>query len=213
MSHRVLILGTRTLAEELSDLISEVPGWEVAGFVENMEPEKCGRTLAGLPVYWVDELAGMAQSHVAVCGLATVHRSRFIDQAAALGVKTVTFVHPTARISRTAVVGDGCFVSPLTVVSSNTVLGAQVFLNRGVLVGHHTKIGSYCTLQPGANIAGCVHLGPRTYVGMGALVLDNLKIGELCVVGAGAVVTRDLPDRVQAVGMPAKIVKTGIEGK
>jgi len=48
---------------------------------------------------------------------------------------------------------------------------------------------------------------------MGALVLDNMTVGSQVVVGAGAVVTKDVPDRVQVVGIPAKIVKEDIQGK
>jgi maltose O-acetyltransferase len=48
---------------------------------------------------------------------------------------------------------------------------------------------------------------------MGAKVLDKHTIGRGCLIGAGAVVTHDLPDRVLALGVPAKVVKTEIELK
>ena len=48
---------------------------------------------------------------------------------------------------------------------------------------------------------------------MGAVVLDGLTVGRQTVIGAGAVVTRDVPDCVQVVGLPAKIVKENIRGK
>jgi acetyltransferase-like isoleucine patch superfamily enzyme len=67
--------------------------------------------------------------------------------------------------------------------------------------------------MPGANIAGNTRIGPATYVGMSAVVLDNLTVGGHCVIAAGALVTKDLPDRVQAMGFPAKITKENIAGK
>lgn len=76
-----------------------------------------------------------------------------------------------------------------------------------------THIGDYVTLSPGANVAAKCRVGASTYIGMGALVLDNLTIGSHAVVGAGAVVTKDVPDRVQVMGVPALIVKENISGK
>jgi len=93
------------------------------------------------------------------------------------------------------------------------VLGRSVFVNRGATIGHHTTIGDYCSIQPGANVAGVITIGPQTYVGMGANVIEHRKIGTGCIIGGGAVVTEDLPDRVLAVGVPAKVVRTNVELK
>jgi acetyltransferase-like isoleucine patch superfamily enzyme len=48
---------------------------------------------------------------------------------------------------------------------------------------------------------------------MQAAVLDRINVGAGCVIAAGAVVAADLPDRVQAMGVPARITKTGIHPK
>jgi len=209
----LLILGTRTLAIEVADFVSEISGYQLVGFVENMDPQARRAKLENLPILWVEELAQLAATHWAVCALATTTRSRFTNQAASYGVRFATLIHPTARISRTTVLGEGTIISPGVIIASHTRLGSHVFVNRGALIGHHTEIGDHVTIQPGANIAGKCHIGSFTYIGMGALVLDNLTVGSQAVVGAGAVVTRDIPDRVQVVGLPAKIVKEDIQGK
>ena len=209
----ILILGTRTLAVEVMDLIGDMPGYEVAGFVENLERGICDTPLEGLPVYWVDDVRRFAGTQWAVCALSTTHRRKFVEQVAAPGMGFATLVHPTARVSKRAVLGEGCFVSAMATVATHTVLGKHVFVNRGALVGHHTTIGDFCTIQPGANVAGAITMGESTYVGMGAVVLDKMTIGQGCVIAAGAVVTADLPERVQAMGVPAKITKTNIEAK
>src|SRR6185503_19579651 len=98
----LLILGTRTLAIEIADLVLEIPGVEVAGFVENENRDRCRDMLEGLPIHWVDELASMKDTHLAVGGLATTHRSRFIEQAVACGIQFATLVHPRARVSSKA---------------------------------------------------------------------------------------------------------------
>lgn len=212
-SRPLLILGTRTLAVEIADLASETEGVRVAGFVENMDPERCQETLEGFPIFWVDEVAKLAQSHSAVCGLATTFRSRFTDQVAAYGVKFATLIHPSARVSSTSSTGEGTIVSMGVIIASHTHLGRHALVNRGALIGHHTEIGDYATIHPGANIAGACRIGEAAYIGMGAVVIDHVTIGAHSIVGAGAVVTEDVPDNVLVVGVPARVVKEGVAGK
>jgi acetyltransferase EpsM len=209
----LLVLGTRTLAVEVADLACEIDGFEVAGFVENMDRHRCAERLEGLPIYWVDEAAKLAESHSAVCGIATTFRSRFTDQITGFGMEFATLVHPSARVSSRSSLGEGSILSVGVIVASHTHLGRHVIVNRGALIGHHTEIGDYVTIHPGANIAGACSIGDAAYIGMGAVVIDHITIGSHSVVGAGAVVTKDVPGNVLVVGVPAKIVKENIAGK
>ena len=209
----LLILGTRTLAVEVLDVVSDTEKFEVAGFVENMDRARCDQPLEGLPVYWIDDIASMSRTHLAVCALGTTKRFAYVAQAVALGFRFATVVHPSARISRNSKLGKGTIVSGGVIVATHTTVGEHVILNRGALIGHHTSIGDYCSIMPGSNIAGACAIGARCYIGMGAIVIDHTIVGEGSVVAAGAVVTKDLPARVKAVGVPARIVADGGEGR
>jgi sugar O-acyltransferase (sialic acid O-acetyltransferase NeuD family) len=213
MTTKLLILGTRTLAVEIADVASEVPGIEVAGFVENMDRAKCTASLEGLTVYWVDEIPSLAATHSGVCALGTTRRSAFVEQAQSLGLRFTTIVHPSARISRNSTVGEGSIVCPGVIVATHTQIGRHVLLNRGALVGHHTRIGDYCSMMPGSNVAGACDIGERTFVGMGAIIIDHKKVGSNSLIAAGAVVAADVAERVQVAGVPARVVRTDIEGK
>jgi sugar O-acyltransferase (sialic acid O-acetyltransferase NeuD family) len=208
---KLIILGTRTFAEEVADLVSDCEEVELTAFAENWERARCERPLLGRPVIWVDDLAPLAATHQAVCAIGTPRRSLFVEQAERFGFRFATVRHPSARLSRTATVGAGSIVSAGVVVATQTHIGRHVILNRGTLIGHHTRIGDYTTISPGANVAGSVVIGAGTYIGMGAVVIDHLKVGAACVVAAGAVVVKNVPDRVQVVGVPARVVRTGIE--
>jgi acetyltransferase EpsM len=209
----LLILGTRTFAVEIADLVSEIPKYQLVGFVENMDKQKCKEKLEGLPILWVDDLAGLIGTPWAVCGLATTQRANYIEQVAKIGIRFGTLISPKAKISSKSQVSEGSIISPGVIIASHTTVGRHVLVNRGALIGHHTEIGDYVTIQPGANIAGVCRVGEGTYIGMGALVLDHVNIGAHSVVGAGAVVNKDVPEHVQVVGMPARIVKQNITGK
>jgi acetyltransferase EpsM len=210
---KLLVLGTRSFAPEIADVASDVSGVEVDGFVENMDRSICAEKIEGLPVYWVDDIAEMRDSHQVVCALGTTQRSRFIEQVQALGMRFATIVHPGARISRNSTVGEGSVVCPGAIVATRTTIGRHVILNRGAMIGHHTSIGDYCSVMPGANVAGACNIGSSTYIGMGALVLDHRTVGSHSVIGAGSVVTRDIADNVQVIGAPARVAKENIEGR
>lgn len=208
----LVILGSHVLSVEIAD-VAEQSGWSVAAFVENLDRSRCAQRLEGLPVLWVDELTDLADTHVAVFGLGTTKRGRFTDEAAARGMSFATIVHPTAVVSPRSTIGEGSVIGVRTVVAAATTIGRHVLMNRGSMVGHHTTIGSFVSIQPGAMVAGACTVADRAYIGIGSMVIDHLTIGSDTVIGAGAVVTKDVPDAVQVVGVPARVVKEGIEGR
>ena len=212
-TEKILIMGTRTLSVEIADVISEIPGVEVCGFIENLHPEKSEEKLENLTIYWIDEINRLAESHKAISGLATTHRKRFVEQVAERGFSFATLLHPSARISKNSSIGEGTFVSSGVIIATHTHIGRHDIINRGVLIGHHTSIGDYVTINPGANIAGACNIGNGSFIGMGAIILDHLTVGSNSIIGAGSVVTKDVPDNVQVMGIPAKTVKENVEGK
>ena len=72
--------------------------------------------------------------------------------------------------------------------------GKPTILEEFVTVGHRAVIHS-------------AHIERGTLVGIGAIVLDGVRVGTGSIVGAGCVVTKDIPARSLAVGVPAKIAR------
>ncbi|MEJ2718880.1 MAG: hypothetical protein P8182_17410 [Deltaproteobacteria bacterium] len=63
---QVLILGTGKFAEELADLVSDIPDMRVAAFIEHSDPGRCKEKLVGLPVLWIETVKELASTHFAV---------------------------------------------------------------------------------------------------------------------------------------------------
>ena len=53
-----------------------------------------------------------------------------------------------------------------------------------------------------------ITLGDGVWLGAKVTILDGAAVGRDAVVGAGAVVTKDIPPRSIAAGVPAKVIKT-----
>lgn len=209
---RLIILGAGAFAMDVADLISDIAGFEVAGFAVSTAPLPAGSSLLGKPVHYVDDLRMFVSSCQVVCAIGSTKRAAFIERVTELGFRFATIVHPTARISRMATLGEGTIVGPGALVSAHTETGRHVIINRGVLIGHHVKIGDYATISPGANLAGAVTVGARAFVGMSAVVLEKRHVGELSLVGAASLVTRDVPPRTRVMGAPARIVEENFAG-
>lgn len=209
----LLILGSRIFAEEVADLVIQSDALALAGFVENQDRARCDAPLLSRPVHWIDDVAALAATHLAVCAIGTNRRRAFVEQVAELGFDFATVEHPSAQLSPTATIGCGCVLSAGVIVATQTQIGEQTIVNRGALIGHHTRIGRFVTVSPGANVAGCVTIGDGAYIGMGAIVLDRVSVGAGALVAAGALVTRDVPPRTQVMGVPARVVKEGVDGR
>jgi acetyltransferase EpsM len=214
-AHRIplVVLGTSLFVPEVVDLAADTGRYDVRAFIENQDREKTRQPFLGRPVVWIDEAGALATAHEAVCGLGTTHRKAFIETAAAMGFRFARIIHPGARVSSTSEVGEGSILSVGVIVAAHTRLGRHVIVNRGTLIGHHTTVHDFVTISPGANVAGAVTIGEGAYIGMGAIVVDRVTIGAHAVVAAGAVVTRDVPDRVQVTGHPARVIREGVDGR
>jgi len=91
------------------------------------------------------------------------------------------------------------------------------YLGPGAKMGHVGYLGD-ATVEAGANIgAGTITcnydgkhkhktlIGKQAFIGSGTMLVAPVEIGEGATTGAGSVVTRDVPDRSVAYGVPARV--------
>ncbi len=169
------------------------------------------REVAGVPVLGGDDLlpalAAQGFSHfvVGVGSTAdTTARANLFRAAVAAGLAPLAVLHPSAWISPSARLGEGCQVLARAVVNTGAVLSDHVLVNTAAVVEHDCEIGDHVHLASGALLCGGVRVGAGAHIGAGAVIRQGLRLGDGALVGAGAVVVRDVPAGARVAGVPAR---------
>jgi serine O-acetyltransferase len=101
-------------------------------------------------------------------------------------------------------------------IHPGAVIGRHFFIDHGfVVIGETAVIGDNVTFyqhvtlggtNPAGGVAGVRHptIGNNVIIGSGAQVLGPIKVGERARIGANSVVTKDVPEGVTMVGIPAR---------
>lgn len=105
-------------------------------------------------------------------------------------------------------------------VTTGISIAERATVGRGFYIGHFggvivgaATLGDHCTISHGVTIGrsgragedGRPLLGDRVWIGPGAVVVGAIDIGQDAVVGANAVVTKPVPARSSALGIPAAV--------
>lgn len=194
---RLVVYGAGGFSREVSDLALDC-GHVVAGFVDD---QLSGTHLTtGLPV--VGSISDLAFDAVVLAIGHTEYRETVFQRISPIA-RFISLVHPSAYVSSSATLGVGSLIMQNVVVNANAHVGANVILNVGCCVAHDAVVGEHSHLAPGVQVAGEASVGCRCFCGVASVVLPRLRVGDACTVGAGAVVTRDVPQGLTVVGVPA----------
>lgn len=104
----------------------------------------------------------------------------------------VTYIHQTAFVDPTAVIGRGTVVLPMAFIDYMTKIGKCCLLSPGSSVGHNAKLGDNCVLCPKTHIGGSTSVGNNFWLGQSATVADKLTISDDVTCVMSSVVSKDI---------------------
>lgn len=120
-----------------------------------------------------------------------------------------TLRHPNASVGQDVVIGEGSCLAPGSTMTTRIRFGRHGILNVHASISHDCVVGEFANINPGATLCGNVTLGKGCNIGAGATVIEKISIGDWSTIGAGAVVIQNIPPHATAVGVPARVIKTG----
>lgn len=137
------------------------------------------------------------------------NRKRWFDILNSYNLKIINVIDNSAIVSANSKIGTGCFVGKMAIVNSGVEVGDNCIINTKSLLEHGCSISSNVNISTNTVLNGDVKVDEGSFIGSGSTVIGQLFIGSWSTIGAGAIVTKNIPDNVTAVGIPARVIKEG----
>jgi acetyltransferase-like isoleucine patch superfamily enzyme len=149
------------------------------------------------PAYDADRtlLSVWDRGSITVCGKFTIYTgcSVVVDRDARLELGS-GFINAHSSIScfKHISIGDDVAISENTVIRDSD--------NHSIVNSSHEQS------QP-------IQIGDHVWIGLNTIILKGVTIGAGSVIAAGSLVNKSIPDHVLAGGIPAKVIRDGVEWK
>jgi acetyltransferase-like isoleucine patch superfamily enzyme len=120
---------------------------------------------------------------------------------------TSSFDKPGSKIT----IGNQVYIGPRAILGAAAPLSigdrCQFGANVSLIAENHQFSGDADIFEQGVTRKG-ITIGRDVWIGNNVTILDGVDIGDGAVIGAGSVVTKSVPSKSVAVGVPARVIKT-----
>lgn len=129
------------------------------------------------------------------------------------GYKLAVLIDPSAIVSPTAKLSQGCIVQAQSIVSSNVEIGDNCMLLLSTIVGHDAVMGKHCVQCPKSTVGGKSVVGDKCFIGLASSMKQGVCLGDRVIVGMGSMMFKDVESDSTVVGNPARVTKGNDEHK
>ena len=212
MKEDIIIVGAGGHAKVIIDIIEEQGQYDIIG-ISDLQMG-VGEEFAGYPILGGDEVLkfyfnkGVRNAANGVGGYRdNVNRTKVFKAVKEIGFDFPPVIHPSAVISKSSNIGDGCVIFPGVSINSAVDVGANVIIATNASIDHDTRVGDHVLISAGVTLGADIFIEEGTLFALGSKVISGVCISRDIVVGAGAVVTNSLKERGVYLGCPARIQK------
>jgi sugar O-acyltransferase (sialic acid O-acetyltransferase NeuD family) len=199
---------SREIAEAVEAINEVAPRWNLLGFLDD-DTAKHGQRIHDYPVLGGTLAAREHPSSRFIIGIAHYRAPRarrdVFERMAIPRDRFATLVHPSAIVSRRAVLGAGTAILSHSHIGHDTVIGDHVIVSSLCCIGHDVRVGDYVTLSDAVVVTSAVEVDRGAYLGARSVLLNGVTIGEGALVGIGSVVLKPAPPHMTVLGTPARV--------
>ncbi|MCB4804311.1 LbetaH domain-containing protein [Methylobacterium brachiatum] len=208
---RVILVGGGGFCRELYFCASETHAAgrlaPLGGYLDDT-----GDTLAGLDydLPWLGSISDYvpARGDRFLLAVGTPKAKRAVHgKLAPRGGVFTELIHPSARVVRTAQLGEGVIFCPNSAAGPDTVIERFVTFNTVGGAGHDARIGEFTVISSLVDITGHASIGRDVMIGSGATILPRVSVGDGATIGARAVVYRTVAPGASVFVLPPKTLR------
>jgi acetyltransferase-like isoleucine patch superfamily enzyme len=171
----------------------------------------CGNTRSVMSARWYLRRATFVGPRVRLRG-----RPRIVALGELRVEDRVQLYSTLAKLELVADRGGSLTIGERTLVN----FGTSIVALQSIVIGPHCHIGPHCMIMDTAYheldperrlerpAPRPVTIGSNVWLGARTIVMPGVTIGDDSAIGAGSVVTKDIPARCLAAGVPAKVIRS-----
>lgn len=139
---KLLVIGAGGHGKVVAE-IAQALGYEMVSFLDDNRAEAIGKTseVEKFKNEYQEVFVGIGNNKI---------RAEWFHKLQECGYTLPVLIHPTAYVSKTAVIGMGTVVEPKAIVNANSRIAEGCIISVGSIVDHDVNIDSYCHINAGA---------------------------------------------------------------
>lgn len=198
----------KEVVELIEDMNKVIPRWNIRGYIDDVKGD-CNEYINGYKILGSKEIFkdSKESTNVIIAVGNPADRKKIFEAIHTYPLRYPVLIHPTAKVSKYAEIGEGSIIGIDCIISPNVSVGKHVFLNMRTVLGHDVKVGDFSSCLVNSIVCGNVTINDGVLIGSNSVIMEKKVIGKNVKVSMGSVVSFDVEEGYVVMSRPSKSMK------